>query len=262
MFLWKSSDGGASFTGPIHTNTLQGQDSPIGGGDSDIAIDKGNAVYIADLWLGNSAMEVSSDSGTTWTANPWGHVQPGDDRPWLTYDAKNDALWAVWDGVDGIHVGKASLRLASGDPRASAVFVQDVVAIPEQAAPPVGALQGTSVRNCVCPTGNIVVDPQGTLWLAFSRQSGPGLGGGIGIASSSDGGVTWTQTSIAGSGHGTAPTLVGLNFPLMRGDSQGNLYLTWAEPIAATAGTQVPQVFYSWKGASETAWHPPVQVSS
>jgi hypothetical protein len=263
VFLWKSTDGGTSFTGPIHTNTLAGEaDSPIGGGDADIAVDRANDIYLADLWLGNSTMEVSSDGGASWTANPWGHLQPGDDRPWLTYDGKTDSLYAIWDGVDGIHVGKALLRSAVADARASVLFVQDVIAIPEQAAPPVGALQQTSIRNCVCPTGNIVVDRAGTLWFAFSRQSGPNLGGGIGIASSTDGGVTWTQTSIDGSGNGSSPTSVGLNFPLMRADDQGNLYVTWAEPVNLTPSVQVPEVFYSWKGASDTKWHAPLMLTA
>ena len=276
--VWKSANGGSSFVGPITTANIATQDGPVGGGDADLAVDSANDLFVVDLWLGNSSMAVSTDGANTWTGIPWGHTTPMDDRPWLTYDPANDDLYAIWDGGvgvngvagdgDGIHVGKASLRhvgaggLTGQD--TSLVFAQDVIAVPESSiATPADENNYSEVRECVCPTGNLVVDPHGNLWFPYSRQNGPGLGGGVGIAESKDGGITWKLSSVPGSGHGTGPIAIGTHFPVLRGDSQGNLYVTWSEPVTLIKGEDpVPEVFYSWLTPTDTQWHAPVQVSA
>ena len=272
VYLWKSSDGGSSFAGPISTANVYDQNVPVvAGGDADLAVDRANDLFAIDLWLGNSSMEVSSDGANTWTGIPWGHLTPVDDRPWLTYDPASDDLYAVWDGTDGVHVGKALIRHEAptsvagvntqGD--ASLLFVQDIVAVPESATPQGTAVDSTGVRECVCPPGNIAIDRDDNLWFAYSRQNGPNIGGGIGIAESKDGGRTWTQSSIAGSGHGNPPTAIGLSFPFMRSDSEGNLYVTWSEPVTLVKGQNpVAEVFYSWLTPGATQWHAPVQLSN
>lgn len=272
--IWESSDGGRSFTAPTPTdNNAAGQGTPLGGGDSDIAVDSQDSLYVADLWVGNSDLSVSSDGGRTWTTNPAAHPTPVDDRPWLTYDPRGDALYMVWDGGDGVHVGRALLR-GTGVTAASVVLAQDVIAVPEvatttgnQAVDGVSA-DGQGVRECVCPTGNIAIDPNGDVFFPFNSQNG------IAVAESSDHGVTWTLTDVPGTE--PAANFVGQGtFPVLRSDSAGNLYMVWVAPVSGLSSGGgsiignapcqtgvVCEVFYSWLSAGATQWSPPLEVSS
>ena len=248
---WISSDGGRSFRGPVSTET-GGQDATgIGGGDSDIVADKHGNLYVTSLWLGNTSMAVSSDGGSTWTALPIGHLTPADDRPWLAYDHTSDALYMAWDGFDGIHVAKAVLRGAAtgtaAAPLSGLVFAQDVVAVPEVASP--SSPTESSVRDCACPPGTMAIDPQGGVHVAYDSQFG------LGIASSDDGGLTWSLAYVPDSGDGKTQDL-GNNFQVLQSDNQGNLYVVWSR-----AGGDGDVVFVSWLRAHTTTWHEPMSVS-
>jgi hypothetical protein len=248
---WVSADRGRSFRGPIPTETGGQTAAGIGGGDSDIIADHQGDLYLTNLWLGNTTMAVSTDAGDSWTQLPVGHLSPADDRPWLAYDPTSDALYMAWDGFDGIHVGKTLLRAATrgtaAAPPSGLVFLQDVVAVPEVIAS--GTPAGSTARECVCPPGTIAVDPRGGVHVAFSSQFG------LGVASSSDGGLTWSTAYVPDSGDGKAQDLAN-NFQVLRSDSAGNLYVVWSR-----AGARGDVVLLSWLVAGATTWHAPVSVS-
>lgn len=250
--LWRSTDGGSSFQGPSSTQTGGGAVPELGGGDADIVVDGFDAVYVTNLWLGNTTMAVSTDQGNTFTQLPVGHLTPVDDRPWLAYDSVNDALYMAWDGGDGLHVGKTLLRSVTtgtqAAPAGGLLFAQDVVAVPESilAGTPAGAV----ARECVCPPGTITVEPSGAVDLAYSSQNG------LGIARSTDGGLTWNSTYVPGSATGSAQDLDD-DFQVLRSDAAGNLYVAWSQ--AAGAGVQV---YFSYLQRGATAWHAPVRVST
>ena len=72
-----------------------------GGGDSNIALDPSTgAIYMTDLWLGNSTVSTSSDKGNTWTANPLQGL-PIQDRQWVATSGGG----IVYHGVHQIPLG-------------------------------------------------------------------------------------------------------------------------------------------------------------
>jgi hypothetical protein len=257
--LWTSTDGATSFQGPVSTatsGTPNGTD--FGGGDSDILIDAYDSVFVASLWLGNTSFSVSGDNGTTWTQVPYSHLSPVDDRPWLAYDARNDAMYITWDGADGIHVAKALLRSVAPKGQAaqaaSLVFVQDVVAVPEVA---LGGLSIDAVRQCLCPPGTMAVAPDGTVWLAYSWQHG------VAVVHSSDG-ISWsTPVSIPDSGIENDPSSVASSFQVLTVDSTGTVYVAWARNVQQSDGSEgASQILYSWLSSGATQWYQPVVVST
>jgi hypothetical protein len=255
--LWKSVDGGMSFSGPSDPPNAGTSDATLGGGDSDLMVDAHNDLFLTSLWLGNTSTAVSTDGGATWTAVPWSHTSPADDRPWFAYDPRGDAMYMVWDGVDGVHVGKALLGpLVAGSPlqgTGGIVFAQDVIAVPESATLP-PALADTDIRNCVCSPGGVTVDPNGDIWLAFSRQRSA-THGGVGIAESTDGGLTWALSSVPGSGADNAPRSVDNAFITLKSDSDGNLYATWSQ---ADTAQSTQRIYFAVLPHGQTTWRPPV----
>jgi hypothetical protein len=257
--VWTSTDSATSFQGPASTATSGTPDgTDLGGGDSDILIDSYDSVFITSLWLGNTSFSVSSDHGTTWTQMPYSHLSPVDDRPWLAYDARDDAMYITWDGADGIHVAKALLRgfapKGQGAQAASLVFVQDVVAVPEVA---LGGLPSDAVRQCLCPPGTMAVAADGTVWLAYSWQHG------VAVIHSADG-ISWSApVSIPDSGIENDPSSVESSFQVLSVDSAGTVYVAWARNVKQADGSQgATQILYSWLSTGATQWHRPVMVST
>ncbi len=260
--LWKSTDGGKTWTGPTSTETNGTTETGVGGADSDIVIGPDDSVYLANMWGGNTSMAVSTDHGSTFTQLPLGHVTPVDDRPWLYYDARSGALWMAWDGAGALHVGKALLgaraqgnAVPGAGPQGQLLFEQDVPAVLNEPD-----------RGCAtCPPGNVVVDPHGLVHVAFAGPAG------VGVATSTDDGVTWPQPSVQqyapGTGNlgttaeyvpGTAGADNSAGFQVLRTDRQGNLYLLWSE--VTPAGNTV--VYLSYKQAVASTWHAPIRVST
>lgn len=70
-YLWRSTDGGATW------DTLRAPDpGPAGVGpfcscDADVVSSPDGTVYFSDWWDGNYMMEASADGGETWTSNPF-----------------------------------------------------------------------------------------------------------------------------------------------------------------------------------------------
>jgi hypothetical protein len=254
--LWKSTDGGLHFTGPVATGTAGLTAAEFGGGDSDLVFDSNGVLYLVSLWLGNSQIAVSTDKGASFVAQPLAHVTPVDDRPWITHDPVTDSLYLVWDGGDGLHVGRTLLRdKTAGTPAhevGSLLFAQDVVAVPET---PVGGSAvpdgGGITRQCVCAPGTIAVDPAGNVFIAYSSQLG------MAVATSRDQGLTWTQSVVPHTATGSAFDL-GYVFQTIRSDGDGNLYLTWSQGPA-----EGPiHVYFSYLPSGASTWHEPIRVST
>lgn len=248
--LWKSSDGGATWTGPVSTETNGQTATGIGGGDSDIVVGPGDGIYVTSLWLGNAAMAVSTDHGATFTQLPIGHLSPVDDRPWLYYDPTSSALYMDWDGAGALHVGKALLgATTNGQPVPSAgaqgqlVFEQDVPAVANEPD-----------RGCgTCPPGNVIVEPSGIVDVAFAGPQG------VGVASSADG-IQWGAPTTVNAGYvpNTAGANVSNNFQVLRSDNLGNLYLVWTQQMDNGSTT----VFLSYRRQGAGDWHAPIRISN
>ena len=171
--LWNSTDGGAHWSTPVRSQEC----TAFGGGDTDLVADSNDNIYQTDLWLGNSCLSVSSDHGATFSfGNPYGsQLQPGDDRPWLAYNAISNQNYIAYDGVDALHVANTGPIV---DPHAGVQAVQDVAAVPESAVN--SSNTPDAVRACVCPPGGIAIDNstgthKGRVYVSFSYQKGTAI---------------------------------------------------------------------------------------
>jgi hypothetical protein len=262
--VWASTTGGTSWSGPVHPTG-----DPLSGGDTDLAIDTAGDVFQADLWLGNSAMAVSTDHGASFIANEYGHTQPGDDRPWLAYSKKDNAIYMVFDGVDAVHVAKSAPLVV---PQAGVLLAQDIPVIPETAVSLGLSVSGVAlpVRECVCPPGGIGIDQNsGQVYVTYSKQNGGADGGGVGVSRSDNGGLTWNNLSIPGTGSTGSAFDVQYNFAPVKVDQNGTVYVAWAEGRnisldsngnrVAAGGTAIKYAFSTTHGAS---WSTPVTLST
>ena len=266
--VWTSTNGGVSWN-----NGVSPTGDPASGGDTDLAIDANDNVYQADLWLGNSAMAVSTDHGASFIANEWGHTTPVDDRPWLAYSKKDNVLYMVWDGETALDVQKSAPLLA---PQLGILPGQTTPAVPESLLSVSGGvtISGTnplnSVRQCVCPPGGITVDQNsGQVYVTYSRQNGNGAGGGVGVARSDNGGLTWTNTSIPGTGSSGSAFDTEYNFAPVKVDSNGGVYVAWGEGKnmkvdsngnnVASGGVDIK---YAYSGDHGATWTAPVTLST
>jgi hypothetical protein len=256
--VWTSTNGGASWGAPVHPTG-----DPVSGGDTDITFDSADNAYQADLWLGNSAMAVSTDHGASFIANQYGHTQPGDDRPWLAYSKKDNAIYMVYDGVDAVHVAKSAPLVA---PQAGLVLAQDVPVIAESLLSVSGsAVSGAPVRMCVCPPGGIAVDASsGSVYVTYSRQNGGANGGGVGVSRSDNGGLTWTHMSIPGTGSTGSAFDTEYNFAPVKVDSAGTVYVAWAEGKAISGGLASGGVVIKYASSKDkgATWTAPVTLST
>ena len=78
----------------------------VGGGDTDLFVDPGNALYFSDLQgLTNISNSMSTDGGATFTTNCAGAPNAPDDRMWFTGTGSsagaNLNLYQDYDAVDG-----------------------------------------------------------------------------------------------------------------------------------------------------------------
>jgi hypothetical protein len=268
--VWISTNGGASFQGPIYPLDAGVVGMPAGGGDTDLALDSAGDIFQTDLWLVDTTTRVSTDGGQTWLSDVYSHTSPGDDRPWLAYSPHDASLYMVYDGIDALHVARSTL--AAG-PQGGIAFVQDVPAVPEcliggqyllhnnkpqiKLANPCYSGTPVNVRQCVCPPGGIAVDRNtGSVYITYSRQNGA-AGGGVGVARSDDQGLTWNAYSIPGTGSTGSAFDTEWNFQPVKVDSLGNVYVTWGE---VTKNGSVAIRFAVSKDRGQT-WSKPVTVS-
>jgi hypothetical protein len=196
---WKSTDNGRTFT-RLHIATLANQPSRFGGGDTDVIVDSRGYVYVTDLWLGDDSMSVSTDAGATWTGTPVSH-RPGDDRNWLAFSKKDQALYQIYDGLDGPWISRADLG-ADGDTTQALVMRNNY---------PIYTRPGY-----VSPPGRLAVDQAtGQLYACFDNNDGM-----VDCATSTDKGATWTLRAVPGSTGGAI-------LPDVAVDAAGTVFLGW-----------------------------------
>jgi hypothetical protein len=236
--LWRSENGGRSFT--VHATASVGPaPTVLAGGDSALILDKRNVVYGTDLWLGDDSVWYSTDHGDTFTGFPFSH-RPADDRNWLAYSRKDDAIYQIFDGLDGLWISRADL----GGPLGSSAALS--FAFNQQIAPE-GAVGGGSdhpyVRGGIAPPGGIAVDQRtGAVYTSWSDQHG------VAIGRSADKGASWRITHIPGT-RVTGDLLdTEWNFIPIATDPAGNLFAAWSQVIGHDARN--PHGISMWLGAS------------
>lgn len=254
-YVWDSLDHGNSYQSVPGTLALGKPATCIGGGDSDLYVDPGNALYFSDLQgLTNISNSVSTDKGATWSTNCDGAgPNTPDDRMWFAGSGSlaksNLKLYQDFDVVGGSlsnQGGNALVEMISTD----GTTFQPVV----NPNPPTDCF-GVAVDDCVTGnegiSGNQVVDPAtGNVYIAHTTIEGSAGTPGVRVAEGkitpgttpSPASATWSESPNLDAALCADPTCVdkngnpeeiaGENFASIAQDSAGYLYITFtAGPI-------------------------------
>jgi hypothetical protein len=200
---WTSGDNGLHYAStPSPNDVSTGSDSvgresgfEPGGGDTDDAVATApNAsgrynAYVVSLSLANIDVSTSTDNGATWTLNP-ATALPIDDRPWVAATGASKVCISYLT-APGILLPQVGLHVECSND-AGHSFTQIANAY-DTSSVGLAASQGGS------RTGNLVFDPSNpsNLYTVFAYENiedGPNPNAflhNVGIAASSDGGVTW-----------------------------------------------------------------------
>jgi hypothetical protein len=229
--VFRSVSGGASWT----KTPFSLRENLPGGGDSNVALDPATgAIYMTDLWLGNSTVSTSSDKGNTWTANPLQGV-PVQDRQWVATSGGGIVYHAVHQIPLGLVVSKGSGGLA---------YPQSTVA-----ATPVDQ------TGCVCAPGNLIAQSGGGV-LGSSDKVGliyATSTGGIKFAGSSNGALTFTNVAVQPESTNTTNAA----FPVVANAGGNHLVATWLN-VSGNTSSVVYSDSHDW-GAT---WSAPRTVVS
>lgn len=258
-FVWSSRDHGNSYQltpgniGPGKPTTC------VGGGDTDLYVDPGNALYFSDLQgLTNISNSVSTDGGATWSTNCAGAPFAPDDRMWFTGQGSlaqgNLRLYQDYDVVGG------SASTGGGNALVETVSTNGTVFTPVVNTSPSTDCVGLALHGCVTGnegiSGNQVDDPNtGDLYIAHTTTEGSSGEVGVRVAegkvtSGTPTTATWTESpNLDGSlcpdstktsdgsrscvdSNGNPEEIAGENFASIARDSAGYLYVTFtAGPI-------------------------------
>ena len=244
-FVWSSRDRGDTYQltpgniGPGKPTTC------VGGGDTDLYLDPGNALYFSDLQgLTNISNSVSTDGGATWSTNCVGSPNTPDDRMWFTGTGSlaggNLNLYQDYDVVAG----------AGGNQLVETISHDGTTFTPVVNTSPGTDCVGVALHDCVTGnegiSGNQVVDPAtGDVYIAHTTTNGssgtPGVQVSEGkITPGSPTTATWTESpnldaalcpdASCVDSSGNPEEIAGENFASIARDSAGYLY------VAFTAG--------------------------
>ena len=254
-FVWSSQDAGNTYQltpgnlGPGKPSTC------IGGGDTDLYLDSGDALYFSDLQgLTNISNSMSTDGGATWSTNCVGAPDTPDDRMWFagTGSAAKSNL-VLYQDYD---VSAASTTNQGGNALVETVSTDGTHFLPVVNNNPSSDCVGIAVHDCVTGnegiSGNQVVDPgTGNVFIAHtsieSQTSGtPGVRVSEGkITPGSPTTATWSESpNLDGSlctgstkasdgsntcvdSNGNPEEIAGENFATIARDSAGYLYVTF-----------------------------------
>ncbi len=237
--VWKSTDGGSSFTylgqpdGAQAASTLAGRTPGVGGGDEDIAVGSTGRVYVASLWLGSVTMSNSVDDGITWAANPLSTTVPLDDRQWIA-PYKDNIVYMTFKQLGVLLTGTESIFvLKSFD----------------------GGLTFPQITEATLPEFNVQPDDQGN--IVADQNSGNVYtvfighpGNSVYIARSTDGGKSFADFLVHQGPVGASYQNV---FPIIALDHSGNLHVVYSN------GTNIYLTSSSNMG---TTWTTPVRVNN
>ena len=264
--LFTSADGGLTWGAPVRSQECAG----LSGGDTDLAVDGAGDVYQTDLWLGNSCLSVSEDHGQSFAAgNPFGsELQPGDDRPWLAYNAISNQLYIAYDGLDALHVANTAPLV---NPLLGIQAIQDVPAVPEVAIS--SGMVPDSVRECLCPPGGIAADNttgphSGRVYVSYSYQHGTAVSFAdlTGAGPARTAGPWSAPIAIPGSGSSGSAFEDEWNFDPIAVDGKGTVYVAWAHANGFDPSTNLAaggvEIDYAFSKDGGSTWTGPFKLST
>jgi len=263
--IWNASyDNGDSYrlvqdnkTGTAYPSALIPTKSTLGpgGGDTELAIDRHNTVYYADLYaLACFTTGYSRDNGKTVNSTPLGCDSPGADRQWLgVYDpAPSDHTISPYKGPKPLVYLKFSDEGASSGSRVDYTDGSD----PSNWHTNDKATQIADRSGYGATDAPIVIDQHtGDLLTAVMHGSGMALAVGQPAADGSAH-LNVKYEPIMNTTLGGDPNTL---FPGFTEDKARNLYVVWV-------GGKDYQVYYSWakptkNGRDWGAWSKPIKIN-
>ena len=201
--LWTSSDGGAHWT--------RGTPTLGGGGDSDVATDAAGRLYVSDLTAKNgqstAPVSVSLNHGRSFAYSS--EVQTGGDsldRQWLAAWGKGNVVETAFDDTKSVEEAWVSSNGARKFAGPVTATHHDAVWLP-------GPLTYVSATH--------------TLAFAYPADDAGVIAEYVAV--STDGGRHWSDQRVGAYAAGHGPS----GFPVVRGDSRGDLFTVWVDSVAA-----------------------------
>ena len=256
-FIWQSVDRGDSFQlVPGQLGVGKPLTCPQGGGDTELARDAGDNLYLSDLQnLSNLSNAVSTDGGATFTFSCTSAPNTPVDRMWFASHGKlGDPDFAIYEEYDAVLSGAdpnapVSNQLVETVSHDGANFTPVV-----NASPSLACLGGGAV-NCVTNEeglpGNQLLSKKGELVIAHSGQDGNKILVSVGTLAQQGPVTTATwkdvvvNADICPDKTSSAPGICGsANFPTIAQDSAGNLYLVYASQLVSGSTAKGPYAVY------------------
>ena len=260
-FIWSSRDKGDSFQlVPGQFGVGKPLTCPQGGGDTELAKDAGDNIFLSDLQnLSNLSNAVSTDGGATFTFSCTSAPNTPVDRMWYASHGKlGDPDFAIYEEYDAVLSGtnpdnpltNQLVEVVSHD---GANFSPVINSAPSPACLGGGAL------NCVTNEeglpGNQILTRKGDLVIAHSGQDGNKIVASIGRPTTTGTGeaavttATWKDVVVNGDicpdKTSAAPGICGsANFPTIAQDTGGNLYMVYASQEVSGSTAKGPYAVY------------------
>jgi hypothetical protein len=235
-YFYRSSNGGRKWTYTnVESATTDTREYAFEGGDCDVAFDAGGQMWTADTWVGNLSIGHSTN-GEDWEGTALAVTAPVVDRPWLVGGPKGT-----------LYVSYHDLQCCAP----SAMWFTKTTDNGKTFSPAVPITTANQDGGYTWE-GNFVVAPGGKdIYLVYSRRIGGVLDAGmpeiISLASSHDGGTTWSSKTIA-----TIPAETTSIYPSIGLDAGGYLHVAWAAPRS-----EDEPVFYTMSKDKGAHWTSP-----
>lgn len=237
-YFHATKDGGRTWATVNVEPALDTRSAAFEGGDCDVAFDRGGTLYSADTWLGNLSVGASTDGGKTWTGTALAVTSPVVDRPWLVGGPKGTVYLSY-------HDVQCCMPSAMWFTKSTDFGKTFSPAVPIPTAGPEGAYIWE---------GNYVVAPNAKdIYLVYSRRLAPlGVDRGMDIflASSHDGGTTWSSAPVASLDAATSSI-----YPSIGLDGGGGLHVVYATP-----GEEANPVYWTTSVDRGKRWSKPLPL--
>ena len=236
-YYYLSSNGGRSWSyEDVETVSTDTRSYAYEGGDCDVTFDKGGTMYSADTWVGNLSVGSSRDGGKTWSGTAISVSAPVVDRPWLVGGPPGTVYLSYHD----LQCCSPSAMWFTKSNDYGKTFSP---AVPITTVAPGGGYTWE---------GNFVVAPNGRdIHLVYSRRIGGVLRANlpveITLASSRDGGLTWSSKVISTVDRDTATI-----YPSIGMDRGGHLHVAWSQPRDGDT-----TILYTTSANGGTGWSKP-----
>ena len=278
-FIWQSVDHGDSFQlVPGQFGVGKPLTCPQGGGDTELAKDTGDNLYLSDLQnLSNLSNAVSTDGGKTFTFSCTSAPNTPVDRMWYASHGKlGDPDFAIYEEYDAV-LSNANPNNPIGNQLVEIVSHDGANFTPVVNSNPSPACLGGGVVNCVTNEeslpGNQILNSKGELVIAHGGQDGRSVYVSVGKPTTTGSGqaavttATWHDVLVNGDicpdKSSAAPGICGsANFPTIAQDSAGTLYLVnSAQQLAGSTPKSPYQVYVNVSKDGGHSWGRSVQVS-